>query len=68
MNTSGASGPLEQVKLTFRQVAELHGVCERTVRNWAKEGLRVIKVRRKVWVDPCDLRAFFERHKIGGEA
>jgi hypothetical protein len=66
--STGAVGPDEHRLLTYQQVSEEYGVCERTIVNWRKRGLAVRKVGRKVWIKLGDLRAFFEQHKVeGGE-
>jgi hypothetical protein len=54
-------GQLE--KMTICEVAKAMGVCERTVNNWRRQGLRVIKIGRKCWVLVEDLRAFVESHR-----
>jgi excisionase family DNA binding protein len=64
MNTivqSDLDAPIE--KLTVAQAAEMMGVCERTVKNWRKEGLRLVKIGRKSWILTEDLRAFVEAHR-----
>ena len=55
------NNPLD--KLTVGQVAKMMGVCERTVRNWRKQGLRFVKIGRRCWVLLQDLRAFVEAHR-----
>ena len=50
-------------KMTVNEVAKTMGVCERTVNNWRRQGLRVIKIGRKCWVLVEDLRAFVESHR-----
>jgi len=60
-NTAGVS--LEPL-LTYRQVAELLGVTDRTVWELVRKGeLKKVQVGRSVRVDPVDLRQFIEDSK-----
>ncbi len=54
----------DNYKLTIRDVAKLMGVCERTVTNWRTQGLPFVKIGRKCWILPGDLKTFIEDHRI----
>jgi hypothetical protein len=62
-DTGISEGPIE--KRTVREVATMMGVCERTVTNWRKQGLRVVKIGRKCWILLRDLQQFIEDHRSG---
>ena len=50
--------------LTYREVAEVLGVTDRTVWELVRKGeLRNVRVGRSVRVDPADLRKFIEDSK-----
>jgi len=50
--------------LTYREVAEVLGVTDRTVWELVRKGeLRNVKVGRSVRIDPADLRQFIEDSK-----
>ena len=50
--------------LTYRQVAELLGVTDRTVWELVRKGeLKKVQVGRSVRIDPGDLRQFIEDSK-----
>lgn len=52
--------------LTTRQVAELCGVCERTINNWVRlRGFPVIRVGGAVRFDPVSVRGWLRRHESG---
>ncbi len=52
--------------LTVRQVAELLGVCERTIFSLTQEGkLPAARIDRAVRYDPCDVAGFIEASKSG---
>ncbi len=53
--------------LTVRQVAEMLGVCERTVFSLTQEGkLPAARIGRAVRYDPADVAAFIAASKSGG--
>lgn len=68
--TASAPAPKGRPLMTIRDVAELAGVSERTVRAWRASGaLPVIKFSRgSVRVDPRDYDRFLEQRRQGGEA
>jgi excisionase family DNA binding protein len=52
--------------LTARQVAELLGLCERTLFDLTKRGkLPVVRIGRAVRYDPMDVAAFIQASKTG---
>ena len=49
---------------TVAQVAEMVGVCTRTVRRWIKNGKVVAhRIGATVRIAESDLKAFFSRHR-----
>jgi len=61
---SNTAGILLEPLLTYRQVAELLGVTDRTVWELVRKGeLKKVQVGRSVRVDPVDLRQFIEDSK-----
>lgn len=55
--------------LTYKQAAEVLGICPRSVASLAAKGkLRTVRMVGSVRIDPADLEAFIEASKQGGEA
>lgn len=54
--------------LTYKQVAAILQVCEKTIFNKVKAGeLKAVRLGSTVRIDPNDLTAFIEQGKASGE-
>lgn len=53
---------------TVRQTSEATGYCEKMVRGLLGKpyGIPVVRYGRSIRIDPIDVRAFIEAHKVGG--
>jgi excisionase family DNA binding protein len=57
-------GTVVKPLLTYREVAEVLGVTDRTVWELVRKGeLRNVRVGRSVRIDPADLKQFIEDSK-----
>ncbi|MEM6484195.1 MAG: helix-turn-helix domain-containing protein [Pseudomonadota bacterium] len=65
---TGRPESLDRYALTYREAADLVGVSERTLFEWASQGrLRVMRVGRTVRVSVWALREFVEAHESPAE-
>lgn len=69
MTSEPGTQPDQQSLLTYRQVAEILAVTERTIWSLVSSGrLPAVRFGRSVRIDPVDLQQFIERCKQGGES